>query len=393
MNSKFFLFAFVILFSASYGVNAYAEVSNYGISYNQVRDAISLYDYIPNSDDHMASATIRFVFEDVDSGNSWEEKTHTSHVSGNSQFSADQSSFVKNTGQFFIHTEYELNGKQLQDSTTLKFIIFDKFSRAALNGCSTDHKLIVKPDYSKAVCVSEKSFEKLSQRGWIGETENKIKTDTQKEKLALVEIDILRLENNYKPDDQIVIAGYVWGINGHDISNDDIPVIIQIQNPTDDLVEIAQVKVSDEGKYSHLVNVVGSNWQQNGLYTVTISYGTDVPEQTSFAFSTNSDKFSIQNALNSESYAYEDLCGFPVTDEMHMNAIYDNSYRFTPEGIPYFELNPATFSHVEIAPHYPSHDPHLNYWFDLDNKPRQIAFRIGACDVDGSGIARYEKRN
>ena len=382
MNSKIIFGLFAVVSLIFVFSPAYAESLAYGLSYNQAGDAVSLYDYIKNPNDKLASASITFVFEDIDSGNHWDEKTHTGHISGNSQFSADQSYFIRNHGQFYIHTEYELNGQSIKESQTRKFVIFDQYSDAALNGCNVDHKLIVKPSYSKAVCVSEKSFEKLVQRGWIGETVKDVSVEPQEEKLG--DMNILRLENHYKPNDQIKISGSVW-MFGYDFPNDDTPVTIQIQNPENDLVEIAQVKLSD-GVYSHVVNAAGPMWNQNGLYTVKASYGEDIHEQTSFAFSSDSDKFSPQNALHSESYAYEDLCGFAVTDDMHMQAIYDNSHRFTREGIPYFELNPATFSHVELAPYYASNNPHLNYWFDLDNKPKQVSFRIGACDVDGSNI-------
>ena len=107
----------------------------------------------------------------------------------------------------------------------------------------------------------------------------------------------------------------------------------------------------------------------------------------------------VSNTLNqkqliasSESYTYEDLCGFPVTDMMRLNTIYDNSHRFTQEGISYFELYPGNFTHTTLAENYIPDDPHLNYWFDLENG-EQIYFRIGACDVDGSDITRFEKRN
>ena len=95
----------------------------------------------------------------------------------------------------------------------------------------------------------------------------------------------------------------------------------------------------------------------------------------------------------SKPYAYEDVCGFPVTDEMRLNAIYEQSYRFTREGIPYFELNPGNFTYVKLAENYDLDDPHLEYWFVLENRQKEIGFRIGACDIDGSSVSLFEKRN
>lgn len=98
-----------------------------------------------------------------------------------------------------------------------------------------------------------------------------------------------------------------------------------------------------------------------------------------------------QIIVQSESHAYDDLCGFPVTDEMRLKAIHDNSYRFTKEGISYFELYPGNFTHTTLAENYLPDDPHLNYWFELENG-NQVYFRIGACDVDGSDTTRFEVR-
>lgn len=99
-----------------------------------------------------------------------------------------------------------------------------------------------------------------------------------------------------------------------------------------------------------------------------------------------------QFIASSEYYSYEDLCGFPVTDKMRLKAIHDNGHHFTREGISYFELYPGNFTHITLAENYLPDDPHLNYWFELENGG-QMYFRIGACDVEGSDITRFEKRN
>ncbi len=380
---------------------AFAESSgNYhAIAYNQVDDAVSLHDYIQNPSQKMASATIKFVFEDIDSGNEFSDKVHTGLVDGNSKFIADQAYFMRNPGQFLIHTEYEINGQPHKDTQIKKFVIVDDLSGKALSGCNTAHKIIVRPDYSSAVCVSEATSSKLMERGWVGHDPNSImKTASHDEMPVLAGMSLWRLSDHYKIGDQILIQGFFWFTDYKDdkgnIINDEImPLVIQVINPNGDLVEVDQLANIREGEFSYPIDAAGPQWQKNGLYTVDISYGGKTIEKITFGFTVNPDEFPLSDYLQPESNDYESLCGFPVTDEMRMQAIHDNSHRFTREGIPYFDLYSVTFTHIEHAPNYPANDPHLVYWFDFDNRDKQIGFKIGACDVDGSNMSMVERRN
>ena len=45
-------------------------------------------------------------------------------------------------------------------------IVYGGDSKASLNGGGPDMKIVIKPDYSKAVCVFD-YVEKFGQRGWV----------------------------------------------------------------------------------------------------------------------------------------------------------------------------------------------------------------------------------
>ena len=85
-------------------------------------------------------------------------------------------------------------------------------------------------------------------------------------------------------------------------------------------------------------------------------------------------------------YAYEDVCGFPVTDQMRLDLIYEASHDFTNDGLSYIKLRGGTFTHVELSQYYNHVYPSLEYWFTLKNG-QQVNFKIGACDVKDPNVS------
>ena len=85
-------------------------------------------------------------------------------------------------------------------------------------------------------------------------------------------------EKAYEEEDTIVISGKVTAII------EDSPVTLQIfQEGT--LVEIAQLIVAQDGRFTHTINAQGPLWQTDGIYVVRASYGTSMVE-SSFEFFT-----------------------------------------------------------------------------------------------------------
>lgn len=97
-----------------------------------------------------------------------------------------------------------------------------------------------------------------------------------------------------------------------------------------------------------------------------------------------SEQINVDDELESQNY--EDICGYPVTDQMRLDTISKMSFRFNDP--PYLELHPGKFTHVERS-QYLTDIPILQYWFDLDNG-KQIYFEIEACDLDGSSMTLTE---
>ncbi len=100
-----------------------------------------------------------------------------------------------------------------------------------------------------------------------------------------------------------------------------------------------------------------------------------------FFVSTMNDISNNNVSTQSKPDNYEDVCGYPVTDEMRLDAISKLSYGFDP---PYLKLHPGNFTHVERS-QYLTDIPLLQYWFELKNG-KQVYFEMGACDIDGANI-------
>ena len=94
------------------------------------------------------------------------------------------------------------------------------------------------------------------------------------ESLISVETDA----NSYKEGETIVISGKVSTI----ITG--TPVTMQIFGQ-DNLVDIAQITVAEDGSYSHTVRAEGPLWSKAGEYTIRVSFGEGNIAETQFAFS------------------------------------------------------------------------------------------------------------
>ena len=84
--------------------------------------------------------------------------------------------------------------------------------------------------------------------------------------------------NSYKEGETIVISGKVSTI----ITG--TPVTMQIFNQ-DNLVDIAQITVAEDGNYSHTVRAEGPLWSKAGEYTIRVSFGEGNIAETQFTFS------------------------------------------------------------------------------------------------------------
>ncbi len=85
--------------------------------------------------------------------------------------------------------------------------------------------------------------------------------------------------SSYKEGETIVISGKVSTIIT------DTPVIIQIINEDNTIVEIRQITVAEDGNYSSTVRAEGSLWSKTGDYIIRASYTEGNMAETQFTFS------------------------------------------------------------------------------------------------------------
>ncbi|HEX5457399.1 MAG TPA: PEFG-CTERM sorting domain-containing protein [Candidatus Nitrosotalea sp.] len=86
-------------------------------------------------------------------------------------------------------------------------------------------------------------------------------------------------KTSYTLGDTIVISGQVQSVVVG------TPLVIQIFDPNNSLVQVAQIDVSQDGKYTDTIKAVGPYWKLNGDYTVKVQYGPpNVTAQVTFAF-------------------------------------------------------------------------------------------------------------
>jgi len=88
-------------------------------------------------------------------------------------------------------------------------------------------------------------------------------------------------KSSYTIGDTIVISGAVKAV----VPN--TPLTISIYNPHNNLVQVAQIDVSQDGKYAKSVLATGPLWKSSGTYTVKVQYGPTVTAQTTFTFASS----------------------------------------------------------------------------------------------------------
>ena len=92
-------------------------------------------------------------------------------------------------------------------------------------------------------------------------------------------------------------------------------------------------------------------------------------------------------AITLKPYAYENVCGYPVTDEMRLDMISQISFS-SVDSFPYLKGHPGQFTHVALSRDI-GEVPVLQYWFELDTG-KHVSFEMDACNLDGTKIGLIE---
>ncbi|MFB5620847.1 MAG: hypothetical protein ACE5RC_06940 [Nitrosopumilus sp.] len=178
----------------------------------------------------------------------------------------------------------------------------------------------------------------------------------------------------YFSGDVIQVSGFVWK---HAIKNPEVPVTLQVFFDGD-LVEIAQTPASSDGAFSYQIKTAGPQWQQSGVYTVAAFYDSGKSEKD-FGFSTYYNGKQTKYFTKMYSNNYEELCGYPVTQEMQKTFL--ESWKSRPDDKDSFlTIRQGVFSHVERS-QYLTAIPILHYWYDLKDG-KQTYFGMEACSLD-----------
>lgn len=92
-------------------------------------------------------------------------------------------------------------------------------------------------------------------------------------------LSVITSENSYEEGDTIVISGNVTAVIL------DTPVTLQIFHEGN-LVDIAQITVAQDGKFTHTMLAKGPLWQKDGKYILRVSYGANYMVETNFEYNT-----------------------------------------------------------------------------------------------------------
>ena len=89
-------------------------------------------------------------------------------------------------------------------------------------------------------------------------------------------------DNNYDEGDTIVISGQIATIIG------ETPVTLQLFS-NGNMIDIAQIRVAQDGSYSHTVIAEGPLWQNQGEYLARSSYGEGNIAEVEFSYTPKRD--------------------------------------------------------------------------------------------------------
>lgn len=133
-----------------------------------VGKAFTLQNRVANTHDHMVNASIEFAFQNAVGDNYFDSEKYAGQADVNKYFVAHQSYTPQKPGRFYINTIYNEGGTVTQD-LPFEVIVSNQLSKATMNGCGPGFTVMLKPDYSKSVCVYDKSVDDLISRGWISD--------------------------------------------------------------------------------------------------------------------------------------------------------------------------------------------------------------------------------
>ena len=90
-------------------------------------------------------------------------------------------------------------------------------------------------------------------------------------------------DDHYDEGDTVVISGTVDTIIG------ETPATLQLLFEEENLVDIAQITIAQDGSYSHTIIAEGPQWQKQGEYLIRASYGDGNIAEATFMYTPESE--------------------------------------------------------------------------------------------------------
>ena len=124
-------------------------------------------------------------------------------------------------------------------------------------------------------------------------------------------------KSNYDEGETIVITGKVSTIIGETLAT------LQVFT-YGNLVDIAQVKITENGSYSHVIVAEGPLWNEQGTYLIRASYGEGNIAESKFDYTPNPrEEIPAQTCDNS----YPDVCIEPYPPDLNCGDIIFTNFR------------------------------------------------------------------
>ena len=109
-------------------------------------------------------------------------------------------------------------------------------------------------------------------------------------------------KNSYVAGDTLVISGQVRAVVPG------TPLTVQILDSNTNLIQIAQIDISSDGKFTKSFLASGPLWKSNGVYTVKVQYGLpNVTTETTFTFQSSvapiSNVFQVKDPNSQQTFS------------------------------------------------------------------------------------------
>jgi predicted secreted protein with PEFG-CTERM motif len=105
----------------------------------------------------------------------------------------------------------------------------------------------------------------------------------------------------YDHNDKITVHGRVANVSG-------FPVTLTVVSPTNSVITIDQIDVSEDGSFETILNTEGGLWKYDGTYIIKVNYGTTQKSNKVLVELTGEELVNSGNCNSSEIYLKDDYC-------------------------------------------------------------------------------------